>query len=165
MSISKELLDRVEENSVELDKTIADIIERYSGELDEYLRFVKSVISNEEQPPTDVEIDDMQLNISTLIYFTSAGCEQMGIRDDLSHMAYKEAYNVARSLQKSGTVADKNTQAELDSQAERIVSLIYSKAYKILKSKVEAAQDVLASLKKVSSRRIAEMELTKLTKN
>lgn len=163
--LSHELLDKVEENSAELDSTINDIIERYSGELDEYMQFVMGILRNDEQPPTDAELDDFALRLSSLIYFTSVGAEQMGIRDDLSSSAYKEAYNVARSMQKSGTVADKNAQAELDAMAEKVVSIVYSKAYRILKAKVESAQEVLSSVKKVMSRRMTEAELSRMQIN
>lgn len=163
--LSHELLDKVEENSAELDKTINDIIERYSGELDDYMSFVMGILRNDEQPPTDAELDDFALRLSSLIYFTSVGAEQMGIRDDLSSSAYKEAYNVARSMQKSGTVADKNAQAELDAMAEKVVSIVYSKAYRILKAKVDSAQEVLSSVKKVMSRRMTEIELSRMQMN
>ena len=163
--IDRELLDKVEENSAELDKTINDIIERYSGELDEYMNFVRGILRNDEQPPTDAELDDFVLNLSTMIYFTSVGAEQMGIREDISHSVYKEAYNMARAMQKSGTVADKNVQAELDAQTERIINIVYSKAYKILKAKVESAQEVLSSCKKVMSRRMNEYELSRMQTN
>lgn len=165
MSVSKELLDKVEENSAEIDKTIEEIIERYSGELDDYMQFIIGILRNDEQPPTDAELDDFALRLSSLIYFTSVGAEQMGIRDDLSSSAYKEAYNVARSMQKSGTVADKNAQAELDAMTEKVVSIVYSKAYRILKAKVDSAQEVLSSVKKVMSRRMSEAELSMMQTN
>ncbi len=163
--LSPELLEKIEANATELDKTINDIIERYSGELDEYMQFVMGILRNDEQPPTDAELDDFVLRLSSLIYFTSVGAEQMGIRDDLSHSVYKEAYNTARALQKTGTVADKNTQAEIDAQAERVVNIVYNKSYKILKAKVESAQEVLSSCKKVMSRRMSEYELSRINVN
>lgn len=163
--LSHELLDKVEANSAELDKTIDEIIERYSGELDDYMQFIIGILRNDEQPPTDAELDDFALRLSSLIYFTSVGAEQMGIRDDLSSSAYKEAYNVARSMQKSGTVADKNAQAELDAMTEKVVSIVYSKAYRILKAKVESAQEVLSSVKKVMSRRMTEASLSNVQIN
>lgn len=165
MAVSKELLDKIEENSAEIDKTVNDIIERYSGELDEYMSFIMGILKDDKQPPTDAELDDFIMRLSTLIYFTSVGAEQMGIRDDLSSSAYKEAYNVARSMQKSGTVADKNTQAELDAMTEKVVSIVYNKAYRILKAKVESAQEVLSSCKKVLSRRMAEYNLSEMQMN
>lgn len=163
--LSREILDKVEENSAELDKTINEIIERYSGELDDYLKFIRGILRNDEQPPTDAELDDFALNLSTMIYFTSVGAEQMGIRDDLSHSVYKEAYNTARSMMKSGTVADKNAQAEIDATAERVVNIVYNKCYKILKAKVDAAQEVLSSVKKIISRRMNEAELSMMQVN
>lgn len=165
MAVSKELLDKIEENSAEIDKTVNDIIERYSGELDDYMSFIMGILKDDKQPPTDAELDDFIMRLSTLIYFTSVGAEQMGIRDDLSSSAYKEAYNVARSMQKSGTVADKNTQAELDAMTEKVVSIVYNKAYRILKAKVESAQEVLSSCKKVLSRRMAEYNLSEMQMN
>jgi hypothetical protein len=163
--VNKELLDKIEENSAEIDQTVRDIIEKYSGELDDYMNFIRGILRNDEQPPTDAELDDFALNLSTMIYYTSVGAEQMGIRDDISSSAYKEAYNVARSLQKSGTVADKNTQAELDAMAEKVISIVYSKAYRILKAKVESAQEVLSSVKKIISRRMNEYELSRMNMN
>lgn len=163
--VQHELLDKVEQNSTELDNIINEIIERYSGELDEYMQFIIGILRNDEQPPTDAELDDFALRLSSLIYFTSVGAEQMGIRDDLSSSAYKEAYNVARSMQKSGTVADKNAQAELDAMAEKVVSIVYSKAYRILKAKVDSAQEVLSTVKKIISRRMSEYELSRMSTN
>lgn len=163
--IDREMLEKIETNSTEIDKTINDIIERYSGELDEYVNFIRSILRNDEQPPTDAELDDFALNLSTLIYYTSVGAEQMGIRDDLSSSAYKEAYNIARNAQKSGTVADKNAQAELDAMTEKVVSIIYNKSYKILKAKVDSSQELLSSVKKIISRRMNEAELSRIQVN
>lgn len=163
--IPEDLLAKVEENAQVLEKTIKEITDPYSAELDDYMIFVRGILRNDEQPPTDVELDDFAMRISTLIYFTSVGCEQMGVRDDLSRASYKEAYNVARSLLNKGTVADKNMQAEIDAQAEHIVNIVYNKAYKILKAKVESAQEVLASVKKVMGRRQTEMEVSSMQVN
>ena len=154
--LSKELLDVVEANSKELDKTIKDIIDTYCGELDEYMSFVRGILKDDEKPPTDLELDDFIMNLSTMIYFASVGTEQLGVRDDLSRAAYKEAYNTARNMLSKGTVADKNTEAELQTMSEHVVNIIYSKSYKIMKAKVESAQEVLSSVKKVISRRMAD---------
>ena len=72
-------------------------------------------------------------------------------------------YHTARASQESGTVADKDSLAELASQEEFIVSAAYTRAYKIMKAKVENAQELLGSCKKVLSRRIAEMNLSNIS--
>ena len=163
--LSNELLDSVEINAGVLQERVEEIIDIYSHELDDYMKFVIGILRNDEEPPTDAELDDFTLRLSTLIYFTSVGAEQMGIRDDLSRAAYKEAYNVARSMLTKGTVADKNMQAEIDATADKVVNIVYSKAYKILKAKVEAAQEVLSSVKKVISRRMGETALSQMQIN
>ena len=83
---------------------------------------------------------------------------------DISKAIYKEVYNTNRDSIK-GTVADKNSLAELASQQEYLTNICYSRAYKIMKAKVENAQELLASCKKVLSHRMQEMELTKLGGN
>jgi len=163
--ISDELVMEIEDDASVIDKTIHEIIDTYSKDLDEYIKFVLSVLKDDEKPPTDAELDDFALNLSTLLYFASVGCERMGIRDDLSMMRYKEVYNSIRSNLAKGTVADKNTEAELQAREERVINIIYNKSYKIMKAKVESAQDVLSSVKKVMSRRIAERELSVIQTN
>ena len=160
--ISNELLDAVESNSSELEHTVSEIIEPYCGELDHYVEFIKNILKDDEKPPTDIELDDFAMNLSTMIYFASVGAEQLGIRDDLSRASYKEAYNTARKMLGKGTVADKNTEAELQAMAEHVVNIIYSKAYKIMKAKVESAQELLSSVKKVISRRMSDSNFERM---
>ena len=113
-------------------------------------------------PPTDDELDDICINLSTRIYFAGGLCERLGIRDDIAKAVYKEAYHSNRSVIDKGTVADKDSLAELQSQQEAIISAAYTRAYKTMKAKVENAQELLQSCKKVLSRRMQEIELTKI---
>jgi hypothetical protein len=62
-------------------------------------------------------------------------------------------------IYKNGTIDDKKSQSELASQAETITHIIYSRAYSIVKEKMNAAYELLSSVKKVISRRLAEYEL------
>ena len=64
---------------------------------------------------------------------------------------------------KRGTVQDKNTLAELASQQEQLISICYTRAYRIVKAKVDSAQELLASIKKVISRRMQEQQLTNIS--
>ena len=102
------------------------------------------------------------MNLSTYIYFAGGMCEQLGIKDDIGKAIYKEIYNTARANQDSGTVADKNSLAELSTQQEQLTSVCYTRAYKVMKSKVENAQELLSSVKKVLSHRMQEQELTRI---
>ena len=152
----------VEEKSKVIDEIVAGIIQPYCKDLDNYVLFIRDCLKDGENPPTTDELDDFCLNLSTYIYFAGGMCEQLGIRDDISKAVYKEMYHTARASQDKGTVADKDSLAELASQEEFIVSSSYTRAYKMLKSKVENAQELLSSCKKVLTRRMSEMELTRI---
>ena len=154
--------ENVESNAGALDSIVNDIIAPYCRDLDKYVSFIKDCLKDGENPPTNEELDDFCMNLSTYIYFAGGTCEYLGIRDDIAKAVYKEMYHTARANQSSGTVADKDSLAELASQEEFIVSAAYNRAYKIMKSKVDNAQELLSSVKKVLSRRIQDMELSRL---
>ena len=157
-----DIKDTVEEHSKTIDTIVEGIIQPYCKDLDNYVLFIKDCLKDGENPPTSDELDDFCLNLSTYIYFAGGMCEQLGIRDDIAKAVYKEMYHTARASQDKGTVADKDSLAELASQEQFIVSSAYTRAYKTLKSKVENAQELLSSCKKVLTRRMTEMSLTQI---
>lgn len=161
--LNEETLKRVEDYSEEIEKAITSITDEYCSDIDEYVDIIDRTLRDEDNPVTDEELDKFSLNLSTLIYYTSVGAERLSVKDDVSRSIYKEAYNTARTLIDKGTVADKNTQAELDTMEEHIANIIYNKSYKIVKAKVEAAQELLGSVKKVMSRRMSELSLSQIS--
>lgn len=158
----EKLQQKVEDHSKLLMDIVTDIINPYCRDLDRYVTFIRDCLKDGENPPTNEELDDFCLNLSTLIYFAGGMCEQLGIRDDISRSVYKEVYHTARSELTEGTISDKDSLAELQSQAEQVTNICYNRAYKIMKSKVENAQELLGSCKKVLSRRMVELELTRI---
>ena len=154
--------ENIESNAGALDRIVDEIISPYCRDLDKYVRFIKDCLKDGENPPTNEELDDFCMNLSTYIYFAGGTCEYLGIRDDIAKAVYKEMYHTARASQSTGTVADKDSLAELASQEEYIVSAAYNRAYKIMKSKVDNAQELLGSCKKVLTRRISEFETTRI---
>ena len=156
---------RVEANSQQIDEIVSGIIEPYCKDLDKYVFFVKDCLKDGENPPTTEELEDWCMNLSTYIYFASGMCENLGIRDDIAKAVYKEVYNASRNSIDKGTVADKDSIATLQSQEEAIISAAYTRAYKTMKAKVEAAQELLSSAKKVLSHRIQMIELTRMGGN
>ena len=157
----KKIKIHVEDNAKVVDGIVNDIISPYSKELDKYVLFVSGCLKDGERPPTVSELEDFCLNLSSLIYFASGMCENLGIRDDISKAVWKESYNNARDEQR-GTIADKNAQAELQSQQEQLTNICFNRAYKTMKAKVDAAQELLGSCKKVLSHRMQEEQLTHL---
>lgn len=153
---------RVEENAQVIDKLVDEIIKPYTKDLDAYVDFVRSCLKDGEHPLTDSELEDISNNMATYIYYASGMCEQLGVRDDISKALYKETYNNARLDLEKGTVDDKNTIAESKSQQEQLVSICYNRAYRTLKAKVDAAQELLGSVKKVLTKRISDQSLTRM---
>lgn len=151
--------NKVENHSVTIDRIVNAIIKPYSEDLDRYVSFIKDCLKDGERPPTDEELDDFCLNLSTLIYFSGGMCEYLGIRDDISKAVYKDVYHEIRSKLEKGTVADKDSLAELASQKEALVNVCYTRAAKMMKAKVENAQELLGSCKKVLTRRMQEYNL------
>ena len=157
-----ELQEQIEETSKEMDEIVNGIVKQYVVDLDRYVDFIRSILKDGQNPPTAEELDDFCLNLSTLIYYASAMSERLGIRDDIAKAIYKEVYHSARSGEAKGTVQDKNSLAELASQKEQLISIAYTRAYKIVGAKVDAAQELLQSCKKVISRRMSEAKLVNI---
>lgn len=152
----------IENNSVKMDDIVNDIIKPYVRDLDEYVSHIDTRLCETENPPTDAELETFCLNLSSLIYFAGGMCEQLGLRSSIATAIYKETYNSARDGLNKGTVQDKNALAELAAQQEQLVDIAYKSAYKIVKSKVDNAQELLSSCKKAISRRMQEQQLTNL---
>ena len=150
---------RTEDNAKIIDNIVQDIIKPYCKDLDTYVEFVASCLKDGNRPPSIAELEDFCLNLGTQIYFAGGMCENLGIKDDISKAIWKETYNNARDDYK-GTIADKNAQAELVSQQEQLTNICFSRAYRIMKSKVDAAQELMSSCKKVLSHRMSEEQLT-----
>ena len=158
----KDIQLHIENNSTTLDDIVDSIVKPYVESLDRYVTFISKCLADGENPPTTAELDDYVLNLSTYIYFASGACERLGIKDDVSKAVYKEMYHSTRNETNTGTVADKDSLAELASQQEFLANVCYSRAYKIVKAKVASAQELLSGVKKVLSHRLTEMELTRL---
>ena len=149
----------IEDNATIVEGIVDEIIQPYCKDLDRYVSFVADCLKDGETPPTTAELEDFCLNLSAQIYFAGGMCENLGIKDDISKAVWKETYNNARDDYK-GTIADKNAQAELQSQQEQLTNVCFSRAYKKMKSKIDAAQELLSSCKKVLSHRMQEEQLT-----
>jgi hypothetical protein len=161
----EEVMAKVNMDSEKLEEVVNDIIKPYCKDLDTYVDFIASVLKDGQNPPTAMELDDFCINLSVYLYYASGMQEQLGIRDDISKAIYKEIYNSYRQSQDKGTVADKDSLAELASQQEYLTSVCYKRAYSIMKSKVAAGQELLSSCKKIISRRMSEQELTRIGGN
>lgn len=156
---AEHIITRVNTNSSLVDDIVNKLVKQYCGALDDYMKLIDDILINQETPITNEQLDEFTLNLPSLLYFTSEAQESLGIKEDVSNAIRNEIYNQVRE-KATGTVADKDTAAELATQAETIVLIAYRRAYKKVKLRVEAAYEMLSSVKKVMTRRIAELGLS-----
>lgn len=150
------------ENNSDIAFTIAnEISEKCTSSLDSYVRFISEQLRNTKSISND-QLDQFILNLPIYIYYASSMVESLGIKEDVSSLVKKnrvlESLNEIKSTNVSGTAAMKLSMAESICTNDILVNSIFSTAYKIAKSKVDFAYEILASCKKVMSRRIEELK-------
>ena len=83
---------------------------------------------------------------------------------DLASNAKKTAQNEAM-LKVTGTVQEKKARVEQITEDKALVEAIYRRAYNSLKVKLEMAEKIYSGLKKALSKRIAEVDLDRFSKD
>lgn len=159
MDAVRQLQRRVNNNAKIIDEIANKLVSSYCTQLDDYMAFIKGILDDTNNPPTDKELDDFVMNLSVLLYYAGEGQESLGIKEDVAKAVKMELYNETFD-EAVGTVADKTAQAELATQNEYIVHVAYARAYKKIKLRAEAGNEVLQSMKKIISRRSQEYALT-----
>ena len=141
-----------------------NLVRGYTEPLDNLMVKIQAVTIDNDA--TDDQLEKYILELSNSLYFIGDKLESMGIRDDLSKLAAKQVYNDAYleagevTSGKKPTVAELTAVAEGTSRYETIMNHIYSRAYRQIKFKVDAAYEMLASLRKVISKRMQEAQLS-----
>lgn len=153
----KMINDRVVRNSDVVDEMVTQLVADYCADLDAYMLQIRQTLDS-GLPITDEQLDTFTLHLPNLLYFTGEAQESLGIREDVAKAIKQDLYNVVRE-KAQGTVADKDTAADLATTQEAIVHSVYQRAYKKVKLRMDAGYEMLASVKKVMSRRISEYEL------
>ena len=113
------------------------------------MEFIRNILNDTVNPPTDRELDDFVLNIPVLLYFTGEAQEALGIKEDVAKAVKQELYNEIYE-KSTGTIADKKAAAELATQNEYITHIAYQRAYKKVNSEWKQQRNV-AKRKKVIS--------------
>ena len=157
----RQLQKRIDANSDIVDSIVNRLVSDYCKPLDEYMDFIRDILNDHNNPPTDRELDDFTLNIPVLLYFTGEAQEALGIKEDVAKAVKQELYNEIYN-KSTGTIADKTAAAELATQNEYIAHIAYQRAYKKVKLRMEAANEMLQSVKKVISRRMVEYEVARV---
>lgn len=143
---------RVESRSSSVEMAVKNIVDLHTKELQIVIHKIRDLLKDETDQLTDLEIDDIMLQLPILLFDVTDDQELVGMQSDLASQIYKESYNEAYKLAR-GTIADKQSVAELNAMAQKLDSLIYERAYKIIKQKINMAIETLNAVKKVQSTR------------
>ena len=171
MDINKinESMSYTKDNVSLINSMVTQVVSEYSEDLDKVMKNIMSEIIGVELPAI-VTVEKYFVELSGVLYFMCSEIEKLGVYDSLSKLKAQETYNnsyLNSSIPtqtgpgtKKKTVAEITAIAENDSSYDRTVNDIYNRAYKILKSKVSAAETMISTLSKVMNHRMQESQLT-----
>lgn len=152
--------NRVEALTSVVQNMVSEIVDNACKTLDSYMSLIDEILCDKNQPVSDEELEDFTLNLPSMLYTVSAAREGLKVKEDVSRAIYKDVYNRVRE-KAQGTVADKDTAADLAAQSEAITVIVLQRAVSTIKTREEAAWEMLNSVKKVLTRRTVELELSR----
>lgn len=166
--ILSKLIKEVQEESSPVVKLSNQLIEDYSKDLDSAISeldmIMESIGENSIEDIPDSQIEYYCVKIPALMYYAGQRVEELGMQADLASNAKKTAQNEAM-LKVTGTVQEKKARVEQITEDKALVEAIYRRAYNSLKVKLEMAEKIYSGLKKALSKRIAEVDLDRFSKD
>ena len=149
---------RISGTSVPLENAIGRVVDEHLSELNDTIDKIKKMLKDDTDILTDQEIEDILLQLPILLYDVTDNQEVVGMQSDLASLIYKESYNEALKLAR-GTVQEKTSASELATMTEKFDTVIYERAYKIIKQKISMAMEVLNAVKRINATRVQGAEL------
>lgn len=148
-----------------------DLVRKNTETLDAIMRDIKNDIIDNDNPD-DALLEHYFLSLTNALYFIGSQAENMGFYDDISKVNYKLAYNEAYidnrtkdvGNAKKQTNADNQIAAENNSTEEQVMNLIYSRSYRIIRTKIDAGYEMVRTLSKIISSRQQEKQLSMMNK-
>ena len=154
----KKIIAEVKEESSPVITLSNELIADFSKELDSAISeldmIMESIGENSIEDIPDSQIEYYCVKIPALMYYAGQRVEELGMQVDLASNAKKSAQNEAM-VKVSGTVQEDKA----------LVEAIYRRAYNSLKVKLEMAEKIYSGLKKSLSKRIAEVDLDRFSKD
>ena len=157
-------MSEVEENADYVQELVDNLVQKCCGNLDKYLEYVNKILGNSDYALTNDELDDIIITIPSILYYVGDQQEKLGIKRDVSESTRSLLYNKIY-LETTGTAGARKAAADQQLFNESLVSIVYNGAYEAIKAKTSIALEVLQSAKKIMTRRIAEVDLSKSAPN
>ena len=150
----KELCEQLDTDYNYMSEIIDKNVDEVCGTLDKEIANI-----NIDNISYDKETEALIIRLAQNLYFAITSQESYALKEGIAKQLKLEMQSKVK-LDTDGTVAHKESVAQLETQEEELITLLYNRTYKTIKLKVEAGYEILNSLKKVLSTHIAEMELS-----
>lgn len=164
-----ELLEETKSNSVYFENLVNKIVKDFSSDLDSLMTDLYRELTQENAISTDL-VERYYAELTNLLYFMAERVEKLNVYGDMAKSAAKEIYNKAylsASSEKDEkgksvrTVAENTSIAETKAQYEGVVGQVYEHAYKSVKYKIDAANEMVTTLKYILKKRVSDDYLNK----
>lgn len=143
-----------------LEDVVNNIINKYTGDLTNIIHKIRILLKDDTQELTDLEIEDLLLQLPIIIYDIIEDQEIVGLRSDISNQLLKEANSEAYKLAR-GTIPERQSFADLQTREQQLEKIIYDRSYKAIKQRVDIAIETLNAVKRVQGSRQQRYDLRK----
>lgn len=149
-----------QQNTKDMETVIRTIVDNKTSEVSDIIHKIRAMLKDDTTELSDIEIDDILLQLPIVLYDAMDEQEIVGMQLDLANQIYKEAQSEAYRLAR-GTISDKNAVADLQTRAQQLEKILYDRSYKMIKQKFEMALETLNAVKKVQASRQQRYDLGK----
>lgn len=164
-------INSVDDSVKSIEYIIDETVKDYSEDLDRIMAEIYTNVVSVDYPAI-ITVEKYFLELSNCLYMMCEKSEKLGLYDSISKAKAQDTYN-QKYLEhqhsnegsvgaKKPTVAESQAVSENAAMYDKTVNELYSKAYKIVKSKVAAAETMVSALSKILSHRMQESQLTNM---
>lgn len=156
--------EEVSNNAYLVQTTVQGIVDGICKSLNKLMDSIYfEIIEPGVENATTSQIEQKFLELANCLFYVNGKCDELQIYSGVSSIGLKTAYNEAYlnpTLEKQKpTVAELQASAENKTLYDNAVNETYSKAAKMVKSKIDCGGTMLSSLSKVLSRRMSEQRI------
>ena len=147
-------MQKIDMDSKTIETIVKQIVDKEIGFINEYVDDINKAL--DEDDLTVEQLNRILIRLCSFSYYIAERQEMLGVRSDIADMLHKEVYN-NNFLDSVGTIAKKQSLAEEMAKEEAVVSIVYNKAYKILKNRRDSIDKYSDAVKKVIHSKITEL--------
>lgn len=151
-----------DQNTIDMEAIVHRIVDEKTKDVTSIIHKIRALLKDETTELSDLEIDDILLQLPIVLYDSMEEQEFIGLELDMANQVHKEAYSEAYKLAR-GTIPERQSIADLKTRAEQLEKILFDRSYKMIKQKFEMAIETLNAVKKVQVARQQRYDLNKFS--